>query len=111
MNPELVVHPMYSSKDIVDDDLRIAFSRLRLSSHRLRIETGRWARMPQEQRLCQCGVAVQTERHVLVECTLVREIRLSYGHEFVDFNEFLSSPKSKQQLAMVLNIFKFYEDL
>ena len=91
MNPELVVHSIYSSKDIVDDDFRIAFSRLRLSSHRLRIETGRWARVPQEQRLCQCGAAVQTERHVLVECTLVREIRVSYGQEFVDFNDILGS--------------------
>ena len=95
MNPELAVHPMYySSSDIIDDDFRIAFTRFRLSSHRLKIETGRWARIPQERRLCQCG-AIQTEKHVLCECSLVRDIRLSYGSvdEFLDFDEFLSSPK------------------
>ena len=34
---------------------RIAFTRFRLSSHRLRIETGRWSRLPREQILCDCG--------------------------------------------------------
>ena len=110
MNPDLVVHPIYSSSDIVEDDFRIAFTRLRLSSHRLRIETGRWARIPQELRLCQCGLAVQTEKHVLTECALVGDIRRSHSNESVDFNEFLSGPKSKQQLAMVLKILNFYED-
>ena len=110
MNPDLVVHPIYSSSDIVEDDFRIAFTRLRLSSHRLRIETGRWARIPQELRLCQCGLAVQTEKHVLTECALVGDIRRSHSNESVVFNEFLSGPKSKQQLAMVLKILNFYED-
>ena len=110
MNPDLVVHPIYSSSDIVEDDFRIAFTRLRLSSHRLRIETGRWARIPQELRLCQCGLAVQTEKHMLTECALVGDIRRSYSNESVNFNEFLSGPKSKQQLAMVLKILNFYED-
>ena len=71
MNPDLVVHPMYYSNDIIDDDFRIAFTRFRLSSHRLKIETGRWARIPQERRFCPCGV-VQTEKHVLCECPLVK---------------------------------------
>ena len=109
MNPELAVHPIYSSNDAVDDDFRTAFTRFRLSSHRLKIETGRWARIPQERRLCQCG-AVQTEKHVLCECVLVRDIRLSYGNDTVDFDEFLSTPKSKQQLVMVKKILDFYED-
>ena len=111
VNPDLSVHPVYTSNDIVDDDFRIAFTRLRLSSHRLRIETGRWARIPQDRRFCQCGVGVQTERHVLSECTLVGHIRRTYGNEVVDFDDFMRSPKSKQQLAMVLYILKFYEDL
>ena len=42
MNPNLSVHPLYESIDRVGDDyLRISFSRFRLSSHRLKIETGR----------------------------------------------------------------------
>ena len=109
MNPELVVHPMYLSKDIIDDDFRIAFTRFRLSSHRLKIETGRLARIPREQRLCQCG-AIQSEKHVLCECTLVGDIRTAYGNATVDFTEFVSASKSKQDLAMVLKILDFYED-
>ena len=109
MNLELVVHPMYHSKDIIDDDFRIAFTRFRLSSHRLKIETGRWARIPHERRLCQCG-AIQSEKHVLCECILVSDIRISYGNATVDFDEFVSAPKSKQQLAMILKILDFYED-
>ena len=109
MNPELVVHPMYYSNDIIDDDFRIAFTRFRLSSHRLKIETGRWAKIPQERRLCPCG-AVQTEKHVLCECPLVNDIRLSYDNGTVDFDEFLSAPKSKKQLVMVMKILDFYED-
>ena len=86
INPELTVHSMYTSNDIVDDDFRIALTRLRTSSHRLRIETGRWARIPQDRRFCQCGLAVQTEQHVLTECTLVTHIRNSHGCELIDFS-------------------------
>ena len=79
VNPDLSVHPIYTSDEIVDDDYRIAFTRLRLSSHRLRIETGRWARIPQERRICHCGRAVQTEQHVLCDCTLVAHIRTAFS--------------------------------
>ena len=112
INAELTVHSIYSSNsnNIVDDDLRISFTRLRLSSHRLKIETGRWARIPPALRLCPCG-SVQTEKHVLCECLLVNNIRQSYSNDTIDFNDFLSSPKSKQQLTMVKKIIDFYEDL
>ncbi len=43
----------------------VACTRIRLSSHRLRVETGRWDRIPFENRTCLCG-AVQTEEHVLL---------------------------------------------
>ena len=71
-NPMLTVHEMYTRTDVyIPDYQRESFSRLRLMSHNLRIETGRWSRTPAEQRLCLCdGSQVQTERHVLVECPL-----------------------------------------
>ena len=112
-NPDLSIHPVYTADtaSIVDDDLRTAFTRLRLSSHRLKIETGRWARIDPENRLCQCGEDVQTEKHVLCDCTLTDGIRQAYGGENIDFNEFMTTPKSKQQLAMVKKILDFYEEL
>ena len=43
INRDLSVHNDYST--YIPEHLRIAFTRVRLSSHRLRIETGRWARV------------------------------------------------------------------
>jgi hypothetical protein len=61
LNPELKSHPVYKQR--YPKYLRIAFTRLRLSSHNLRIETGRWSRIERERRLCTCG-EIQTEEHV-----------------------------------------------
>jgi hypothetical protein len=72
MNPTLSVHPMYHTN--MPEYLRIAGTRMRLASHRLKIETGRWARIPEELRLCPCG-EVQNERHVLIECQLTEIFR------------------------------------
>ena len=55
MNPESKVHPVYVSRDYVNEKARITFTKLRLSSHSLKIETGRWSRITQEDRLCECG--------------------------------------------------------
>ena len=112
-NPELSVHSIYgtNTEDIVEDDLRTSFTRLRLSSHRLRIETGRWSRIAPEDRVCQCGEDVQSEEHVLCRCPLSQEIRRSYGFETIDFHSFMTSPKTKQQLAMVNKILNIYKDL
>ena len=50
INPELTVYNIYEKGSKVPEHQRLACSRLRLSSHRLRIETGRWARLPIEER-------------------------------------------------------------
>ena len=71
MNPSLSVSCIYSS--LVPEYLRVAYTRMRLSSHRLRIETGRWSRLPRENRLCPCG-EIQTEHHVMCECPLVKHL-------------------------------------
>ena len=76
INPTLSVHPLYNS-DRIPEYFRISFKRMRLSSHYLKIETGRWSRIPREERLCQCG-EVQTEIHVLLQCPLLQYIRLSF---------------------------------
>ena len=72
MNPNLSVSCIYSAN--VPEHLRTAYTRMRLASHRLRIETGRWSRLPRENRLCQCG-EVQTEQHVMIDCPLVKHLR------------------------------------
>ena len=109
-NPDLSVHPMYNANTAVDDDLRTAFTRLRLSSHRLRIETGRWSRIERAERLCQCGLDVQSEQHVLSDCDLVSDIRRAYGFQRIEWREFMVTEKTEQQLMMVKQILNFYED-
>ena len=68
INPDLKIHPVYLSKEYVDERARMTFTKLRLSSHSLKVETGRWSRIAPEDRLCGCGGAVEDEEHVLLLC-------------------------------------------
>jgi len=80
INPELRVHAMYH--DIVNpvpELHRIATTRLRLGSHQLKVETGRWARIPRDLRMCPCGSEIQTESHVTLTCPLTRDIRSQFA--------------------------------
>lgn len=76
MNNSLCVHPMYSDTSISERD-RIIVTRIRLFSHNLAIEKGRWSRVPQELRLCTCK-EVQTENHVISVCPETRAVRNMY---------------------------------
>ena len=79
INPELCVHQVYTIKNkYIDESKRTAFTRLRLSSHRLKIETGRWSRIDRENRLCDCG-SVQDESHVLFHCRFTKVVRQKYS--------------------------------
>ena len=77
LNPELSLNEIYSGSNIIPELTRIAFTRMRTSSHRLRIETGRWSRTPREQRLCNCG-DIQSEEHVLLRCPISQELRVMF---------------------------------
>ena len=64
MNVDLSVHPVYRKGCSVPDYQRVAFSRLRLTSHSLISEKGRWSRTPSNKRVCPCdGRSVQDEHH------------------------------------------------
>ncbi len=86
LNPNLSCHRVYKAAPpfaTVPEWQRIAFTRFRLSSHRLRIETGRWSRIPREQRLCDCGAnEPQDEKHVLLSCTRTQTVRQKYSTVF-----------------------------
>ena len=74
MNAELEPPGIYNSRDFVPEQHRQAFTRMRLGSHRLKVETGRWSRIPKERRLCMCGI-VQDEIQVLLNCPLLDNVR------------------------------------
>ena len=79
LNMSMSLHPVYITNTFIPDHLRESFSRVRLMSHNLKIETGRWSRIPRELRVCQCNnTNVQSETHVLIDCELVHSIRLRY---------------------------------
>ena len=94
INPELSDHKIYTDPTCyVPDQLRISFTRLRLSSHRLRVETGRWTRIPREQRVCSCDrQSLQDEVHVLLNCTLTNTIRTKYDIRVTSIKDLLDIP-------------------
>ena len=59
---------------------RNALARLITSSHRLRVETGRWERpvIPYESRICTMRHKLDDEFHFLLECPRYHDIRRQY---------------------------------
>jgi len=112
INPDLTVHCVYTDQKsaAIPERHRIAFTRLRLSSHRLRIETGRWARIPREERLCVCGEQ-QTESHVLLQCERNIETRETYlgDRVFVNLNSLFSEMPPDKCCAFVYCVLKTFE--
>ncbi|MCG8429760.1 MAG: hypothetical protein MJA29_01100, partial [Candidatus Omnitrophica bacterium] len=83
--------------DITNRRQRVALTRFRISSHRLKIETGRYAKpiVPRENRFCDfCLVnnknCVQDEVHFLLECPKFEKER----HVFIE-KTFSSYPSTK----------------
>ena len=108
INPDFNVHCVYRMRShFIPEHLRIAFTRFRLSSHRLRVETGRWSRLPREQRLCDCG-EIQDEQHVLTICPLVENLRDQYGDAVV-FPQFLQCAESQRDFKLVFDILHIIE--
>ena len=108
INPDCTIHEVYTRKrDYIPEHYRMAFTRMRLSSHRLRIETGRWARLPRERRLCPCGL-VQDEQHVLVECPLVSYIRDAYAQAAI-FPDVLQYASDRQDFVYIYDILRYFE--
>lgn len=105
MNPNMTVHPVYKTRSFVPDYKRESFTRLRLMSHNLRVEVGRWSRTPREQRVCQCdGMQVQTEKHVLIECPLSAHCRDRYQMlTFTDLGELLHESNYLNELCGYIN--------
>ena len=73
-----------------DLDRRREFTRLRISAHRLRIETGRHTRTPVEARICtQCDLqGIKDERHFVLHCTKYTDQRTELFKKLNDFTFF-----------------------
>lgn len=111
MNPLMKVHPVYKTNTYIPDYKRQSFTRLRLMSHQLKVEVGRWSRTPAEQRVCHCdGTSIQTEKHVLLDCPLSEQCRRDNTMLVFDsmqdlFNENTDLPKLCHYVYTVMNVY------
>ena len=64
LNPELKPSPFLGRIDKVGK----AMTKFRLGSHKLKIETGRWSRVPRDERLCGTCNVLGDERHCIYDC-------------------------------------------
>ena len=110
INPDLDRNILYSCN--VPEYARLAATRIRLSSHYLRIETGRWSRLAKEERLCPCGL-VQTEEHELLRCPMTADLRdqcplVSVSNSISDLfshTDYSSMNELCSYMTAVLNVF------
>ena len=80
-------------------------------SHNLKIETGRWSRIPRERRVCQCDDRqLQSEAHVLIDCALTNHIRTQYPTlNFSNISNLLSEVTQGNVLCKYVHeILEFY---
>ena len=56
LNSSMDVHEIYREGIYIPDYLRQAFTRVRLMSHELKVETGRWSRVCKMKVMCYCSV-------------------------------------------------------
>ena len=75
LNPSLSRNKLYDDLSC-PEYARIAATRMRLSSHRLKFEMSRWSRQPRERCTSTCSSdKVQDEYHVLIECPVTKQLR------------------------------------
>ena len=93
----------FSFKDYLDfvtvRKFRYAFTRLRVASHHLGIETGRWYkpnRTPIEDRKCLFCNLLEDEFHFVLECQLYQDLR----------NEYINSTPGIGQISQ--NLLSYY---
>lgn len=93
LNRHLKPLDIYTTHTGIQEHKRIELCRFRLSSHNLKVETGRWARIPLENRLCDCeSGGVQDEEHVVAVCAKLTDLRTRYDVLTFEIRDFFSDP-------------------
>ena len=111
INSDMSMHNVYARRydrnSFIPEVYRIAFTRMRTSSHRLRIETGRWSRLGREDRICKCGMGVGDEFHAMMQCPLTEDLRKSYGPVF--FPELLANASTFKDFKYIHDVLELCE--
>ena len=109
INPLLEKIKIYNSTEIPEWK-RITVTRFRLSSHRLKVETGRWSRLPREERKCQCTQnEIQDETHVVFKCELSQRLRNKYELNYTSFDELFRSMPVRMMGNFFYELLQIYE--
>lgn len=112
LNPNLSVHSVYNTKDIVSEHRRVAFTRFCVSAHSLAIEVGRRnrrgrGRLPIEERTCVCS-QIQTEVHVTQQCILTQQLTDSCNISYVEelFSDKYSDALTCEIIYQILAVYQ-----
>lgn len=99
---------------------RTALAKLRVSSHRLEVEMGRWARperIAYENRKCRICNVLEDEFHFILECPLYLNLRRQYIPRYYFQNpsmfkllELMSSLRKKYLRNLAIFVFKAFEE-
>ena len=94
-NPDLIppdVKKVYAYK----------FIRLRLSSHSMPIETGRWRRVARENRLCETCNTLGDEKHYIYHCPNIDRTNINDIPEFKELNKYNKLEQLIEKLKLYL---------
>ena len=99
LNPQL--EAILHNTHIIESE-RILLTKYKMGSHNLKIETGRWARIDRDKRLCnKCNLnAIQTLSHVLYDCQFTTK-----HHYNGPISEFFISENCIETLTFINNFF------
>ena len=92
-------------KNIKKAEHRQTISKLRTSSHKLNIETGRYKKIDRSDRICKmcnCGTP-ETEEHFLLYCTSFFSVRNEFASKLESNNIDFSNMSVTDKLILLLN--------
>ena len=103
-------HDFEKYLDIIKETkFRSSLTRFRVSSHYLRIESGRYENIPRENRICiNCPMkVVENEYHFLLVCPMYRHLRIKYFKPYFCHWPSLYTLMSSTNTKTILNLAKF----
>ena len=110
MNSTLDTHKIYTSVRTIPEFKRKVFTRIRLASHYLKSETGRWnvPPTPIDRRFCVCGYETQTEAHIIENCPLSNSIRLANSYINFSTQYLLNTCEPNRACNLIFDIYNIY---
>ena len=97
-------HKFESYLNISNFEHRRAITKIRTSSHKLEIETGRWSNIPRDQRYCKNCILnkMENEYHFLFECQMYQNERKEFYNTIkykinVDLSNNLSNERKSEE--------------